>query len=475
MSALPVAFRRFAGAYAEERERFADRRFWIVQALVLVLAGLHAFVEGYHELHEHASLYFVPEALFLLPVGYAALNFGLRGSVLTALWSTILALPHMWLWHRGPQLEGTLLQLIIVNAVALFVGQRVEREVRSRREAERTNRALQQSERRYRSLFETSAEAVLVFGRDGIVREANRAAATMLARPVNALPGASLDDLVGEAGARRLLEASPDGQGELVLSPSGGPPVYIQPLTTILSGGDGQTQIQALLRDMTQERSRREALRSYAGHILRAQEEERRRMAQELHDEVLQSLIILLRFLDAAGDLAGPEKPEATAKIEAARNATEDLVVTIRNFARQLRPTGLEDLGLVAAVRRVLTDVGARSPLRTELQVDGPERRLSREMELGLFRIVQEAVVNVERHAGATRLQVSLRYLPGVVEVQIDDNGRGLPVPYSRSRLAEIGSLGMIGMEERAGLLGGSLSVKSSPGSGTAITVAVPG
>lgn len=476
MSASPALFRRLAGWFTEEREHLADRRFWIVQALVLALASLHAFVEGYHELHEHASLYFVPEALFLLPVGYAALNFGLRGAVLTALWSTILAVPHMWLWHRGPQLEGTFLQLVIVNAVAVFVGQRVEREVRSRRLVERTNRALQQSEKRYRSLFETSAEAVLVFGRDGIVREANRAAADLLARPVGALPGSSLGDLVGEAGARRLLEASPDGRGELVLSRPGGPSRYIEPLTTVLSGGngDGETQIQALLRDVTQERSRREALRTYAGHIVRAQEEERRRMAQELHDEVVQSLIILLRFLDAAEELAGPEKPDAVEKIEAARNATEDLVATIRNFTRQLRPTGLEDLGLVAAVRRVLTDVGARSPLRTELQVDGVERRLPPDMELGLFRIVQEAVVNVERHAGATRVQVVLRFLPGAVEVRIHDDGRGLTLPYSRPQLAENGNLGMIGMEERARLLGGALSVESSPGRGTTVVVAVP-
>lgn len=474
MSASPAAVRWLGGLYAEERERFADRRFWMVQALVLALAGLHALIEGTDELHSHAALYFVPEALFLLPVGYAALNFGLRGSVLTALWSTVLSLPNLWLWHRGPQLEGTVLQLLIVNAIALFVGQRVDREVRARRQCENTTLALQRSESRYRSLFETSAEAVVVFGRDGIVREANKAAADMLRRPAGALSGTSLVSLIGEAGARRLLEVSSGTQRELVLSQPDGRTVYIEPLSTVLAADGGDAQIQVLLRDVTQERNRREALRTYAGHIVRAQEDERRRIAQELHDEVLQSLIIVLRYLDTAEDLAGRANAAAAEKIEAARAATEDLVATVRNFARGLRPTGLEDLGLVAAVRRVLTDVSARSPLHTELQIGGSERRLSKEMELGLFRILQEAVVNVERHAGATNLRVAISFQPEHVEMRVQDDGRGLALP-PHPQLVEKGSLGIVGMEERAGLLGGILSVASSPGRGTTVVVGVPG
>lgn len=455
-----------------------DARFWATQLLVVAIAGLHTLLEARSPSLPTQILYFVPEALFLIPVGYAALNFGLSGSLPTALWCTLLALPNLLIWHQGEESSGILFQLGIIIAVGFFVGQRVDQETQARRQAEHAQAALQVSEARYRALFESSADGVIVFDQAGIVREANPAAGELCDRPAANLQGLPLLTLLGQDGADRLLEYSagpglPSTRRDLAYHRASGAKVSVEAVCTFFTDVSGETLLQASLRDVTRQRQRQQELRSFAAHVLEVQEEERRRIAQELHDDVVQGLILLCRRLDTAEEQTSARAEPARAEIAAARQATEEMVSALRNFTRGLRPPALDDLGAITSIRRLLDDLGARTGINWEISVEGEQRRLTPAAELGLFRIAQEAIRNVERHAGATQIQVELRFHPARVELAISDNGRGFRAP-APSESEPAGGLGLVGMQERATSLGGSLGIMSAPEQGTTIAAAIP-
>lgn len=464
--------------------QFQDRRFWAVQALVVALAAFHVIVEALEWVPHGGIFYFLPEAFFLIPVGYAALNFGLHGSLATGLWCTVLALPNILIFHRGVELAGTVLQLVILNAVAVFVGHRVEEETSARQMADSACRALQVSESRYRGLFEHAADGILVYQSDGRILEANAAAALLFDRSPGHLQGLMLHHLVGAEAATTLL-----GSGETVPSAGEGPSlvverrdgtrVYIGPVCTTFSGPGGEPLIQASLRDMTEQNRRRQELRTYAAGILRAQEEERRRIAQDMHDQTLQSMVVLCRHLDVIEQSIAVLQPSSSVRTVAAtrhaRNIAEDVMADLRTFTRNLRPPALDDLGVATCIRRLLADVSARSGLDGRLTVLGVERRLGADAELGLFRITQESVHNVERHAGASQLHITLRFAADAVHLLVHDNGVGFNARTLATAVDGNRSLGLLGMQERAALLGGRLSIQSNPGDGTRITATIPG
>lgn len=261
---------------------------------------------------------------------------------------------------------------------------------------------------------------------------------------------------------------------ESLCSLAPGAPAYLEPIPTVLTSEDGPTLVQLVLRNVTHQRRRREELRSYAGHTLRAQEDERRRIAQELHDDVLQSLILLVRHLDAIEESFGASPAVTLERLQATRAVAEDLVRSVRGFAYQLRPPTLEALGLVASLRQGLDEMASRAGLESEFIVEGPPRRLADDVELGLFRIAQEALRNVERHAAATAVVVTVRFAENGVMLQVEDNGAGFDAEGEQPRLAERRHFGLLGMQERAALVGGRLSIASRPGGGTTVITTVP-
>lgn len=218
-----------------------------------------------------------------------------------------------------------------------------------------------------------------------------------------------------------------------------------------------------------------EAARSEWIHrILSAQEDERRRVAHELHDEVIQELVLLCRRLDSIEDAGASLSDTVLHRVGEARAATEDLIARLRTFARDLRPATLDDLGVVASIRRLMVDLSTRTGIRWDLTVRGSPRRLARDTELGLFRIAQEAIRNVERHAAAQAIRLELTFGADTVSLRVADDGRGMaPVTCGRD-LAASGRLGILGMQERAALLGGELKIRSEPGVGTTVVATVP-
>jgi signal transduction histidine kinase len=240
--------------------------------------------------------------------------------------------------------------------------------------------------------------------------------------------------------------------------------VYASILAVAVLVGDRVEREAAARREA--EAARNEA-RAYAASVLRAHEEERSRIAQELHDEPLQRVVLLCHQLDGALADGG-----GRAHLDAARRTAEAVADELRRLARGLRPPILDELGLAAAVRMAARDLRERVPdLEVEVSVRGPERRLDPLVELNLFRIAQEALRNVERHAGARAVDVVLAYREDGVRLSVGDDGRGLA---SGDGARPAGArLGLAGMRERARQLGGRLEVDSAPAAGTRIGISV--
>jgi len=216
-----------------------------------------------------------------------------------------------------------------------------------------------------------------------------------------------------------------------------------------------------------------ENMRYYARQTTRAQEDERKRIAREAHDETAQILVALSRRLDAL--MAWPELPSAAfrERLEGIRNLTTDALQSVRRFSQDLRPPVLDDLGFVAAVRgltRSLVEAGIEANVR----VSGVPYRLSPEEELMLFRIAQEGLNNIRRHADASEAMVKVSFEQRKVRMTIEDDGKGFDAPDEFVDLVASGKLGLIGMHERACILGGTFRIDSAPGRGTRVLVDTP-
>ncbi len=330
------------------RPPLRDRRFWLVQALVVFIATLHLTADAGVAVPTFGIPHFATVGLFLVPIVYAALNFGLGGSVATAAWVTLLSVPDLVAVDMPHDRLEDAIQLLIVDAVAVFVGHRAGREQLARLRLE-------------------------------------------------------------EAQART---------------------------------------------------------RSYAAKVLQAHEDERRSIAQELHDDPLQSLIYLLRRLETA--VSEPPPAQAAALAES-RELIGHVAAQLRATSQGLRPPSLDDLGMVPALRQLCTQVEERSRLKIRVRVSGESARLNPDVELGVFRIAQEAINNAERHAVAENVNVVLRLQPNALQLHVSDDGLGFD-----PALDGTATLGLPGMRERAELLDGRLTVISNPGRGTSVRLHLP-
>jgi two-component system, NarL family, sensor histidine kinase UhpB len=198
---------------------------------------------------------------------------------------------------------------------------------------------------------------------------------------------------------------------------------------------------------------------------MRAQEEERRRLARDLHDEVNQALTAILLRLEALAQETPPERAPEVVELKRLVNQAMDELL---NLARQLRPSALDDHGLLAALETQMKRFSARTGIEARLDTAGDPDELADVIQTAIYRVAQEALTNVTRHAGATVVELVVAQTNGEVELRVSDDGRGFD-PAVRG-----GGLGLVGMAERARLVGGELDVRSAPGGGTTITLRVP-
>jgi len=328
--------------------------FWVVQAMVVGLAATHLSVDAVSTAGPGAIVSGIPLGLLLVPVAYAALRHGLSGSVATALWAILLWLPEWVLPQDSGHVGNDLIELLLVVAVALFVGYHIDAEHLARQ------RARTESER-----------------------------------------------------ARRFAEL-----------------------------------------------------------LVEVDEEERSRVSRELHDEPLQLVAHLARSLERLEQV--PQTPVTLAEgLAGARRHALEVASRLRAIAKGLRPPALEQLGLAAALRGLLAEAGEAAAVRTDLHVTGTEARLPPKIELAAFRVAQEAVNNVIRHAGATQVVLSLAFRENGLRLRVADDGQGFdPTPQQVQAAAR--PMGLLGMGERAALVGGQLVIRSRPGEGTLVEAVFP-
>jgi two-component system sensor histidine kinase UhpB len=241
-----------------------------------------------------------------------------------------------------------------------------------------------------------------------------------------------------------------------------------RPLLPASIDGVGETEEVARIELAFLRMMRRlEAERRRAGSAaLHAQEEERARVARDLHDEVNQSLTGLLLRLEAAREAAPPELEAELAETKALANQA---MTELLSLARQLRPTALDDLGLAAAVGGQVEQLG-RGEMEARLETEGDFSDLGDDQQLVVYRVAQEALSNAARHSEAGRVEVRLRREPsGGVVLEVSDDGRGFAFDESQR------GLGIGGMRERALLVGAELTIESRPGAGTTVRLTVPG
>jgi signal transduction histidine kinase len=233
-----------------------------------------------------------------------------------------------------------------------------------------------------------------------------------------------------------------------------------------------QRQLEELRAAQLREARQREALRGELLHrIVEAQEAERQRIARELHDETGQSLTALGLGLRGISSHIHQDVDKAAHNLRQLESLTARSLDELQRLIADLRPSHLDDLGLAATLRWYTAEMQNRSELQIGLVFEGEIRPLPGEVKTTLFRIVQEALTNVLKHAHASQVQVRLAYNERVVVAEITDNGRG----FDPQRLGETTqSFGLLGMRERASLLGGRLEVHSQPGRGTQVQVVIP-
>ncbi len=213
-------------------------------------------------------------------------------------------------------------------------------------------------------------------------------------------------------------------------------------------------------------------MRFYLGEVNKAQEEERKRISQELHDDSIQALVVLARGLDLLSSTGeGLSQAEYRHRLEKLRQLTNEIMMGIRRLSQDLRPASLDRLGLVSALESLTADITKYWGIQIKVTVKGELQRWDADKELAIFRIVQEALRNVWKHSKATMAEVTIETDQKTILITVNDNGVGFEVPKDLSNLPLSGKLGMAGMRERAQLIGATLKIDSKVGQGTKVSI----
>jgi len=429
-------------------------------------------------------------AIFPLII-WAALRFGVLGSA-TA--SGIVAALTIWSTVHGqgsfvgstPTHDLLLLQMYL--ALLSVTGLVLAAMTTERRQAEQ---AARESEQRYRTLLENAPEAILVH-QDGRWIIANRAALKLLhAARVEQLVGRATLDIVHpdyRAIVRERIERefatgepAPLLEQQFIAVDGTVLDVEVVGIPITLAGRQGG---QIIVRDITERRQAeqvvrereaevrrsRERLEALSQRLLKVQENERRLIARELHDQIGQALTAVKLNLES---LRSGRRAKAFPLDESVA-IVEQLMEAVRSMSLELRPSVLDDLGLAAALRWYADRQGRRAGLAVRVRTQLPTERLASDLETACFRVAQEAITNVARHAGAKRVEVDARAEDGTLDLTVRDDGTGFDVAAVRGGTTAEGSIGLDGMEERVRLLGGDFRIDSQPGTGTTVWARFP-
>lgn len=378
----------------------------------------------------------------------------------------------------------------VTALIDITLRKQAEAEAASQRQAVEAERA------RLRAMFDQTLVGVAQTDLTGRFVMVNQRYAEITGRPPEELLGLRMQDIThpddlpsnAELFGRMVADGTgfviekryvrPDGTAvwvrnsvSRVMSPDGAPQytlAIVQDITEAKAADEERAGYARLLEARVAERTAE--LRRLSAYLEQVREEERTRIAREIHDELGQQLTGLKMDVVKLRGRLEAERAGLGTPLGEVILAIDGTIRTVRRLASELRPSLLDDFGLRAAIEAQLADFGRRSGIAYELDVTADEARIDPERRTAFFRIFQETLTNVMRHAEASRVRVTLQECDGRLVMQVSDNGRGI----SDEALLGSQSLGLLGMRERARLLAGELTIAGVPGQGTTVTVKVP-
>lgn len=437
-----------------------ESAFWSIQMMLVGVTLAHVAVESLDAFEKVAgtdSLIHLPAMLYLVPITFAGLRYGTEGGLLTAAAAGVLSIPNIVIWHRrGFEWLGESIFLLLVIGLGLVTAGVVDREHHQRSRAEDNSRRLRLANVVSRMLSRTPGlERALDVALSVMKEMLGLKSAEVIPPDAPSTPSPGLDMPIAtdtaDLGTLRVERDSPMTEDE-------------KELLAVLAG-----QIAVAIENDRLRQSEHERLKTYARLVTEAQEEERKRIARDLHDDVAQPMIVLLRKLE---EIVEDAPDSMLPRLLGASSQVQSLLGDVRRFDRELRPQLLDDLGLVAALKWLTSALTNRSGITGEITVRGAVENLAPHTSLTLFRVAQEALKNVEKHSHSLRVNIEITRDQDRVRMAVADTGRGFAVSEARSDLTD--GWGLLGMEERMKLAGGSLTIRSEPGQGTEVIAEAP-
>ncbi len=461
--------------------------FWFILALLFLITlphygeifkypGLFAQTISNLGLDRHAF----ERILYLAPLVWAGFLFGWKGAFITSVIALACMLPRAI--FISAEVKDALFEsvavFIIGNAVA-FTFHLLRKEGEYRTQLEHAHQELQASEQRYRDLFDNAHDSIWLHDLEENIVVANKSFVRLTGYSLEESKDIKAGSLIAEGCVDRiagienpLLRGEEIGRlSEVTMIKKDKTSVFVQLSTTPVYSNGRITGFQHIARDITEQKRMLENQSFYLKQATRSQEEERKRISHELHDDTIQSLIVLSRKLDSLASKKEGMSDENRLYIEQLWQETDRIIKRVRRLSQDLRPAAVDRLGLVAALEWLAANVTEFSGIPVKFSKAGEEHQFSEERKLALFRIVQEALRNVWRHSEATEANIAVNFDIDKTMITIRDNGQGFNIPDKLGDLARDGKLGLAGMYERTQLIGGSLIVHSQPGKGTTVTV----
>jgi PAS domain S-box-containing protein len=343
--------------------------------------------------------------------------------------------------------------------------------------------ALKISELRYRRLFETAQDGILILNADnGQIDDVNPFLTDMLGYSRAQLLGNKLWEIgpfkdveASKAEFRELQREAYVRYEDLPLETSSGKSINVEFVSNIYQV-NGDRVVQCNIRDITKRKRAEAKLKDYSRklqvlsrRLVEAQETERRNIARELHDEIGQALTVIQLNLQALLQSPGAKPLSLSPRLNESLAVVDHVLEQVHDISLNLRPLILDDLGLEPALRWFTKRQAALVGLQARFHADPLKHRLKLVIETECFRVAQEALTNVVRHAQAKNVSVELRKEAGQLHLRVCDDGIGFDVGAVREQAVRGASLGLLSMEERAALAGGGLEFKSVPGNGTEV------
>ena len=348
-------------------------------------------------------------------------------------------------------------------------------------ERKRAEEALRESEERYRELFENARDAIYVHDLEGRYTSINRAAETLSGYTREEILGRNFAEFVAHEHIGRAcdcllakLEKEGETTYEVEVIAKDGRRVPVEVSSRAIYENGKLVGVQGTARDITERKQAQDTLRMFSRQLIEAQEDERRRIARDLHDQIGQTLTAVKMNLYTVQRFCN--EPEAAHCLKDNIDAVDEALRLVRDLSVDLRPPLLDDLGLPTALCWYVDRYEKRAGVTTEVVIELPNQneRFSRELETACFRIAQEALTNVARHARATHVLLQLTRTATTLDMVVRDDGAGFDPAALRKRARRVATLGLVGMQERAHAAGGEIQIHSKIGRGTEVRFTVP-